>query len=685
VIAVAGPIALPSASARVRDSGGRPVGTAPTPTPPRKTGSPVSAGTDAGESRLPSAASATGLSGTSADRSTGAHARVHARDAGGQHPETAVRALRAEDQPARAAKPDRQLAAPGAGAGEEATRQALQQRDRAAQSAESLEREAASAGRRRGGGHETHGKGGGRRKHHGSPGEPPVSPGQPPVSPGQPVPSATGVGEGHARAAAVTNSAPVNHAPAAVPAPLTSLVPQLAALTAQPLGGARPSVQRSASHQRARTHGALAVASFTTIAPAVASASESGTGAATASGAKVVPAAARAKGGNALERIGRQIPLPIPVPDWSKPVIVALLALALALALRAAAAGARARRLERESAGLLRDLGAMQAALVPEVPARVGGLDISVAYRPAEGPAAGGDFYDLFVPRMGVVAMMLGDVSGHGHEALTHAALTRYTLRAYLQAGLEPRMALALAGRVLSDRSGARYATVAVGIYDGTAGTLTYALAGHPPPVFLGPDGMEPVTAGSSPPVGWGAPTGRRQTTVSLSRGSEVCFFSDGLVEARHEGRLLGRDQLRRLLAGLGAQPSAEQLLEEVRRAAPAAPDDMVACILSAPGAPGAARVRVEELEVDAQALQRSGVRRFLCECKVAPAQLDAALQRARALVSATGGALLRVEVGTSSSVHVSAAPTADADIGAARGGGGGAREELALASLAAH
>ena len=102
----------------------------------------------------------------------------------------------------------------------------------------------------------------------------------------------------------------------------------------------------------------------------------------------------------------------------------------------------------------------MQAALVPKVPDRLGGLAVSVAYRPAEGPAAGGDFYDLFVPSAGKVAMMLGDVAGHGHEALTQAALTRYTLRAYLQAGLEPRAALALAGRVLVDPLGERFATV---------------------------------------------------------------------------------------------------------------------------------------------------------------------------------------------------------------------------------
>src|SRR5205823_5213529 len=204
---------------------------------------------------------------------------------------------------------------------------------------------------------------------------------------------------------------------------------------------------------------------------------------------------------NPLEAIGRRIslPVPVPVPDWSKPIIVALLLIALWFGVRSRVAGVRARRLERQRASLLSDLGAMQGALVPEGPRRLGPLDVSVAYRPAEGPAAGGDFYDVFEPRPGQIAVVLGDVAGHGHEALKQAALTHFTLRAYLQAGLEPRAALALAGQVLCDPTGERYATVAVAVYDEPSSTLTYALAGHPPPMLLGYPAHEPVTVCSSP------------------------------------------------------------------------------------------------------------------------------------------------------------------------------------------
>jgi serine phosphatase RsbU (regulator of sigma subunit) len=361
--------------------------------------------------------------------------------------------------------------------------------------------------------------------------------------------------------------------------------------------------------------------------------------------------------GNPLESIGRHIPLPLPVPDWSKPIILVLLLLAIWFGVRSGLAGRRARRLEGQRAGLLADMEVMQAALVPAVPASLGGLAVSVAYRPAEGPAAGGDFYDLFEPAPGRVAVILGDVAGHGHEALTQAALTRYTLRAYIQAGLEPRAALALAGRVLSERSpGEHFATVAAGVYDKREATLTYALAGHPPPILRGVPGWEPITICSSPPLGCGLPTGRRQSIVSLPAGVEVCFFSDGLIEARcpgpeEESGLLGRERLEEMLDELGPRPVAEDLLAQVRAAAQATPDDMAACILTprtpAGGAPayvGRARPQVEELEVNEWALVAGHVQRFLGACGLSAPEVVRTIELATATATVSHTALLRIE-----------------------------------------
>ncbi len=369
---------------------------------------------------------------------------------------------------------------------------------------------------------------------------------------------------------------------------------------------------------------------------------------------------------NPLERIGGHIPLPAPVPDWSRPIIIALLLLVIWLGVRSRLSALRARRLERQRTTLLGDLDVMQAALVPAVPASLGGLAVSVAYRPADGPAAGGDFYDLFIPEPGKVAIVLGDVAGHGHEALTHAALTRYTLRAYLQAGLEPRAALALAGRVLADPMSERFATVAVGLYDSAGSTLTYALAGHPPPILCGVKAREPVTVCSSPPIGWDKPTGQRQTTVSLPAGAAACFFSDGLIEARCGGELLGRERLREILGGLGSEPAAGDLLAGVRAATEGAPDDMVACMITPESTAVARAVRVEELEVDAQTVSRGEVRRFLGECGVPAADIARAIESASAITESSGSALLCIELGAAAKVTATAV-SGGSRIGSAR------------------
>ena len=246
---------------------------------------------------------------------------------------------------------------------------------------------------------------------------------------------------------------------------------------------------------------------------------------------------------------------------------------------------------------------------MPEVPARVGRIGVSVAYRPADGPAAGGDFYDVFELDEARVAIILGDVSGHGRDAVSRAILMRYTLRAYVEAGLAPRAALELAGRVLGEGEDDEFATIAIAVHDSHAGTLSYATAGHPAPILIGARVRELPPVFESPPVGWGVPTGRRQTTVSMPPGALACFFTDGLTEARAGGEMLGRARLAEIVDGLDGEPTASTVLERVREETEGADDDMAACLVQArdPGAENG--LRVEELEVDEPALAGPGPR----------------------------------------------------------------------------
>ena len=82
------------------------------------------------------------------------------------------------------------------------------------------------------------------------------------------------------------------------------------------------------------------------------------------------------------------------VPDSLKVALAGLAALSLLLGAGYFFSSLRARRLARQRSELLQEVGLLQTALLPPVPEPVGALRTSVAYRPADGPGAGGDFYD---------------------------------------------------------------------------------------------------------------------------------------------------------------------------------------------------------------------------------------------------------------------------------------------------
>ena len=341
------------------------------------------------------------------------------------------------------------------------------------------------------------------------------------------------------------------------------------------------------------------------------------------------------------------------VPDSLKYALAALGVLSLLLGLGYLLTALRARSLARQRSDLLQEVGLLQSALLPPVPEKLGALRTSVAYRPADGPGAGGDFYDVLPLAAGRVGFILGDVSGHGRGALARTAFMRYTLRAYLEAGLEPRAALKVAGRVIDENLGGDFATVLLAVHDPETGSLTYATAGHPAPIVVGPQPHDPVTAGSSPPIGVGVPTGLRQTTAPLVPGSVACLFTDGLMEARAAGGILGRDRLEQMLLELGDDASARALIERVSQEARVLSDDIAAVVVSPTEAVKVSSLRTEQLELTARELDGPLAHRFLGACGVPKAAAASAVEEARTVASVVGGAVLDVACGERPSVEV--------------------------------
>jgi Stage II sporulation protein E (SpoIIE) len=355
----------------------------------------------------------------------------------------------------------------------------------------------------------------------------------------------------------------------------------------------------------------------------------------------------------------------VPTAIWIALGVLSLLALVLAG--RTYVERRNVRALARDREQLLGDVAALERALLPAVPDQLGEVAISVAYRSCDGPAAGGDFYDAFELPGGRAAVIVGDISGHGPDALEGTNSLRAQLHALVETGMTPRAAIAMVGEHAPVQLAGRFSTVVVAVHDPADGTLTYAAAGHAPPIVVGPGAEELLGVGASPPVGVGLRTGVRETTVALPPGSTCCFYTDGLVEAKNGEGMIGRARLAELVTELARDEQADVLLDRVLAESSDAPDDMTVCVLRPVSGAQARSPRVEILELDADDVDSGFAARFLDVCGVPADDQDTLVEQARAAIDSSGLALLEITVDSGTArARVTSAPSAAAPPAAA-------------------
>jgi PAS domain S-box-containing protein len=221
----------------------------------------------------------------------------------------------------------------------------------------------------------------------------------------------------------------------------------------------------------------------------------------------------------------------------------------------------------------------LQQSLLPPRSFDPDRLAVATYYRAgAEGTRVGGDWYDVIELPRGRTALVIGDVMGRGVHAAAVMGQLRAAVRAYARLDLPPCEVLGHLDGVVQDLDADQIVTCVYAVYDPADGTLTYANAGHLPPVLAGAGDAVLDDAGG-PPLGSGsvAPV---EGSVRLTPGTLVVLYTDGLVERRDRDLQSGIDALGTVLREAG-EDIAVLPATLVERLAPGAPDDDVAILVA--------------------------------------------------------------------------------------------------------
>ncbi|WP_316754334.1 SpoIIE family protein phosphatase [Streptomyces herbicida] len=295
------------------------------------------------------------------------------------------------------------------------------------------------------------------------------------------------------------------------------------------------------------------------------------------------------------------------------------LALAEELAARAAVSIDNARRYTREHSMAV----TLQRSLLPRSLPEQSALEIAYRYLPAQA-GVGGDWFDV-LPLSGTrVALVVGDVVGHGLHAAATMGRLRTAVHNFTALDLPPDELLSLldelVGRIDQDETPADGAAAVTGatclyaIYDPVSRSCTVARAGHPPPAVIRPGGsVEFPEVPAGPPLGLGG-LPFETAELELAEGSRLVLYTDGLVEDRDRDIDEGLELLRTALEQSGDAP--EDTCRAVLDLLPERPGDDIALIVARTRVLGSDRVAQWQVPSDPAAVSeiRASVTRQLAQ-----------------------------------------------------------------------
>ena len=224
----------------------------------------------------------------------------------------------------------------------------------------------------------------------------------------------------------------------------------------------------------------------------------------------------------------------------------------------------------------------LQRGLLPDADVEAEALRLATYYRAGvEGTQVGGDWYDVVELGARRTALVLGDVMGRGVQAAAVMGQLRSAVRAYARLDLPPADVLEHLDGAVRELGDDHIVTCIYAVFDPYDRTLTYANAGHLPPLVRSTDGtVLRLQGASSPPLGTvvGPIVEER---IELEPGDVLALYTDGLVERRDIDIDAGVDALALALAGLDGplHPKAPDQLMSVLL--PDGPDDDVALLLA--------------------------------------------------------------------------------------------------------